>query len=45
MTLLQSAIFDTGEMAEAIAAWKGQREGRFEPLAPVPAVQAPITSA
>jgi enoyl-CoA hydratase len=35
MTLLQSAIFDTDEMAEAIDAWKGQREGSFAPLAPV----------
>ena len=35
MTLLQSAIFDTDEMAEAIAAWKGKREGEFEALAPV----------
>jgi enoyl-CoA hydratase len=35
MTLLQSAIFDTAEMAEAIAAWKGKREGDFAPLAPV----------
>jgi len=36
MTLLQSAIFDTGEMAEAISAWKGKREARFESLGPVP---------
>jgi len=36
MTLLQSAIFDTAEMAEAIAAWKGKRAGQFEPLAPIP---------
>ena len=35
MTLLQSAIFDTGEMAEAIAAWKGQRAGDFAALAPI----------
>lgn len=35
MTLLQSAIFDTGEMAEAIAAWKDKREGEFAPLAPI----------
>ena len=35
MTLLQSAIFDTGEMTEAIAAWKDKRSGEFEPLAPV----------
>lgn len=35
MTLLQSAIFDTGEMAEAIAAWKDKRSGRYDPLAPI----------
>jgi enoyl-CoA hydratase len=35
MTLLQSAIFDTGEMKEAIAAWKDKRPGRYDPLAPV----------
>jgi enoyl-CoA hydratase len=35
MTLLQSAIFDTTEMKEAIAAWKDKRNGEFEPLAPV----------
>jgi enoyl-CoA hydratase len=35
MTLLQSAIFDTGEMKEAIAAWKDKRAGQFDPLAPV----------
>ncbi|MEP6739839.1 MAG: enoyl-CoA hydratase-related protein [Caldimonas sp.] len=33
MTLLQSAIFDTGEMATAIAAWKDKRTAEFEPLA------------
>lgn len=38
MSLLQSAIFDTAEMAEAIAAWKAQRDGAFDPLAPVPRV-------
>jgi enoyl-CoA hydratase len=38
MSLLQSAIFDTGEMAEAIAAWKTKRDGSFDPLAPVPRV-------
>ena len=32
MTLLQSAIFDTGEMATAIAAWKEKRDAEFEPL-------------
>ena len=35
MTLLQSAIFDTGEMATAIAAWKDKREAEFAALAPV----------
>ena len=35
MALLQSAIFDTEEMAEAIAAWKAKRAGAFDPLAPV----------
>jgi enoyl-CoA hydratase len=35
MATLQSAIFDTAEMAEAIAAWKGKRAGEFAPLAPV----------
>lgn len=35
MTLLQSAIFDTDEMADAIAAWKQKRSGEFAALAPV----------
>lgn len=35
MTLLQSAIFDTDEMGEAIAAWKDKREGDFDALAPI----------
>lgn len=35
MTLLQSAIFDTAEMAEAISAWKDKRPGRYAPLAPI----------
>ncbi len=34
MTLLQSAIFDTGEMATAIAAWKEKRSAEFDPLPP-----------
>jgi enoyl-CoA hydratase/carnithine racemase len=38
MTLLQSAIFDTAEMATAIAAWKEKRGADFDPLAPVTAV-------
>jgi len=36
MILLQSAIFDTGEMAEAISAWKGKRAADFPALGPVP---------
>jgi enoyl-CoA hydratase len=36
MTLLQSAIFDIGEMGEAIAAWKDKRDARFDPLGPLP---------
>ena len=35
MTLLQSAIFDTAEMAEAITAWKNKRGGAFAPLGAV----------
>jgi enoyl-CoA hydratase len=35
MTLLQSAIFDSAEMTEAIGAWKDKRGGSFEPLGPV----------
>lgn len=35
MTLLQSAIFDTGEIATAIAGWKEKRAGAFEALTPV----------
>lgn len=37
MATLQSAIFDTGEMAEAITAWRDKREGRFNPLDPIAA--------
>ena len=36
MTLLQSAIFDIGEMGKAIEGWKAKREAGFDPLAPVP---------
>lgn len=36
MTLLQSAIWDIGEMQTAISAWKGQREAAFAPLADPP---------
>jgi enoyl-CoA hydratase len=35
MALLQSAIFDIGEMGRAIAAWKAKQAGDFDPLAPV----------
>lgn len=36
MSLLQSAIFDTGEMGRAIMAWQAKREDAgFEPLKPV----------
>lgn len=35
MSLLQSAVFDTGEMARAIAAWKSRQDAGFEPLSPV----------
>jgi enoyl-CoA hydratase len=35
MSLLQSAIFDTTEMARAIAAWKGKTAGDFAPLSEV----------
>jgi enoyl-CoA hydratase len=35
MALLQSAIFDLGEMTTAIAAWKDKRAADFDPLAPV----------
>lgn len=35
MALLQSAIFDTGEMAEAIDAWKSKRDGEFAALTPI----------
>jgi len=35
MTLLQSAIFDTEEMAVAIAAWKTKQAAGFDALAPV----------
>jgi enoyl-CoA hydratase len=38
MTLLQSAIFDTDEMAVAIAAWKAKTAAGFEPLAAVATV-------
>ncbi|MGM9491454.1 enoyl-CoA hydratase-related protein [Ideonella sp. YS5] len=35
MALLQSALFDTGEMAQAIKAWKSKQPADFEPLAPL----------
>ncbi len=38
MTLLQSAIFDHGEMQRAIAGWKAKTAADFEPLGPIPPV-------
>jgi enoyl-CoA hydratase len=38
MTLLQSAIFDLGEMETAITAWKAKQAADFAPLAPNVAV-------
>ncbi len=38
MTLLQSAIFDTDEMAVAITAWKTKQAAAFDALAPVATV-------
>jgi enoyl-CoA hydratase len=38
MALLQSAIFDIGEMERAIGAWKAKRPGEFAPLPPLPKV-------
>jgi enoyl-CoA hydratase len=35
MVLLQSAIFDIGEMDKAIGAWKDKRAAGFDPLGPV----------
>jgi enoyl-CoA hydratase len=35
MSLLQSAIFDSDEMSEAIAAWKDKRSAGFDHLDPV----------
>ena len=35
MTVLQSALFDPAEMAEAVAAWQGKRDGQFAPLKPL----------
>ncbi|WP_233860114.1 enoyl-CoA hydratase-related protein [Paraburkholderia sp. HD33-4] len=35
MALLQSAIFDTQDIAEAISAWHGKRQGRFAALPPL----------
>jgi enoyl-CoA hydratase len=32
MTLLQSAVFDIGEMAQAIAAWQAKKPATFDPL-------------
>ena len=38
MTLLQSAIFDIGEMGAAIEAWNAKQQAGFDALAPVPRV-------
>jgi len=38
MILLQSAIFDTAEMGQAIMAWKAKSAAEFAPLAPVAAL-------
>jgi enoyl-CoA hydratase len=38
MTLLQSAIFDIGEMALAIQAWKSKQPAEFAALAPQPPI-------
>ena len=38
MTLLQSAIFDTDDVAAAIAAWKSKGVAEFAALAPVGAL-------
>jgi enoyl-CoA hydratase len=38
MTLLQSAIFDTAEMAKAITAWKDKQPASFDALGPVASV-------
>jgi enoyl-CoA hydratase len=38
MTLLQSAIFDIGEMALAIEAWKSKQPAEFAALAPQPPI-------
>ncbi|AUT76653.1 enoyl-CoA hydratase-related protein [Paraburkholderia hospita] len=35
MALLQSSIFDTQDLAEAISAWHGKRQGRFDALSPL----------
>jgi enoyl-CoA hydratase len=35
MSVLQSAVFDTAEMAQAIMAWKRKQAADFAPLAPV----------
>ena len=35
MAVLQSAMFDPAEMAEAVAAWQGKRDGQFAALKPL----------
>jgi enoyl-CoA hydratase len=44
MTLLQSAIFDTEEMAVAIAAWKAKSVAEFAPLSGVAKTLSPSSS-
>ena len=39
MAVLQSAVFDLGEMGKAIAGWKGKRVAEFEPLGTVPGTE------
>jgi enoyl-CoA hydratase len=36
MTLLQSALFDVGEMERAITAWKTKGAADYTPLEPLP---------
>ncbi len=43
MTLLQSALFDIGEMSTAITAWKAKSDAEFAPLQAVAQVQQPDT--
>ncbi len=38
MKLLQSAVFDTAEMARAISGWQQKKDADFDPLNPVPSL-------